>query len=138
MVRGLVRRGAEVPVAKTALAARQQQQLLSMFGDFADFFAGYIVAHDHAKGNIEDGVLAITAFAFGAFAVVAVFCGDKFAVFQVQQGPELGVPPEDHTSAIATITTIRATEGHVFLTPPMDDSFPPVAALEIDLYVVNK
>ena len=61
-----------------------------------------------------------------------------FAVFKVQQCPQLLVASQYNGSTTASITTVRATLGYEFFPSEMDRSRSALTAFAVDLYVVNK
>jgi hypothetical protein len=61
-----------------------------------------------------------------------------FAVFQVEQGPELAVSLEDDVAATAAIASVRASLGIVLAAEEMYRSRPSVSGAETNFDVVYK
>jgi hypothetical protein len=104
-----------VAVAQAAPAARQQNHFLLVFGDLHDLLVGVGQLGNRADGHFQHHVFALGAGAPGGLARRAVGGVYVLAVLEVQQGPELGVAPQDDVAAASAVPAVGTAQRHVLL-----------------------
>src|SRR5262249_15234220 len=136
--RRAVGRGLVVEIAEAAVAALQQALALARLGEIEQHLAGLVVDHLGAGGHTQHHVLGVGAGLLSALAVVALPRLEVLLVAVVDQRVESVDAFEDHVAAAATIAAVRAAELDVLLAPERAGAGAAVAALEIDLGLVEE
>ena len=126
----------EIVVAKAAAAAAPKDNLLPVFGDFAQQLARFCIAGHGAQRHLQDYVLAVGTGAEASAAGSAVVGFDMLLVLEVDQGPHLGVAAQDDMAATAAVTAVRATLGHIFFPAEVHTPRPSRARSTEDFHIV--
>ncbi len=99
----------EMVVAEAATSSGSGDDFLTVLGDFSLNFTCLCVFDKGAKGNLNDGVIAVRTMATVARSCLAVLSDDVALVLEVQKRPKLAVPADDHVASTAAISTIRTS-----------------------------
>ena len=73
-----------------------------------------------------------------AFAAMAVFSDHMFAVFQVQQGPQLGIAPQDNMASASAIAAVRPALGFEFFPVKVQTARAAVTGAGVKFNIVYK
>ncbi len=138
VARGLVGGGLEVGVAQAAAAARYEDALLAVAGDFEFDLAGFGVFGYRAEGHVEHDILAVGAVAVVAAPVAAVPGQDVLAVFERQQGPDIAVASQNDVPAPPPVAAVGAAFGVAGIAMQMGRTRPPFARTATDFHVVHE
>ena len=120
--RGLVCRGLEVVVAQSAFASSAEYPLFSRLDHLEEYFFGLSVFYDGAYRHVKIDVCSLFASAERCASAFSAFGADDFAAFEVDEGPELGIGPEDHMASASAVTAVGAAFGDVFCPVEMGGS----------------
>ena len=134
----LTRSSGKVHIAPSALAASQQNHLLSVFSDIAHILTRLSIIDHRAAGNVDDLVFSLLACALVLRAVFAVARHDVAVELQVQQRPVVAVATQYHVSASTTVTTIGTTLWHVLCSVHVCGAFATLSRATIDLHIINE
>jgi hypothetical protein len=133
---GLMGGCGKVPIAEAAPAARQQDHLLPILGHLAQYLIGVRILGHSAQRHLKHLIAARPAGHAVAVSAHPVLGLHVFAVAQVEQGPQLSAPAQDHVSATATVTPVRAAFGQSFGAVQMRTACPALSRAAADPNVV--
>ncbi len=136
--RGLVGRGLVVEVAEPAVAAGQQDDALVRLGHVGEDGFLVVVEDFGADGHAQDDVLAVGAGALAAGAAAAVLGAEMLLVAVVDQRVEVFLRLKDDVAAPAAVAAVGTAELDEFLAAKAHRAAPAVAALQVDLALVEK
>ncbi len=125
-------------IPEASAPSLQQQQLLSVFGDFTHDFTAFSVAGYRAQGYFQYDVIALSTGFFTSGTVLTVAGNDVFLVFEMQKCPVLGVAPQDDMSTPATITTVGPSFGNKLFAAQVCRACPTLSGAGTEFYVVYK
>ena len=136
ITRRLVGGGLEIVVPQSSPAAFDQYFLLSRLNQFTQDFTAFSVFGNRAQRNVEYDVSSVLAFAELSASGPSVLGPYMFAVFKVDQGPELRVCPENDMSSSTSVTSVRASFRNVFFPAQMHRTCAPVSGSAEYLHIV--
>src|ERR1700722_2509336 len=97
----------ETGIAKTAPAAFQPDDLLTVFQDFHLRFARFFIPGNRPQRNFDNNIFSKPSRTVIAAAGLAVLRHYNLIITQVQERPQVFAAPEDDMSAPASIAAIR-------------------------------
>ena len=112
--RSLVGRSLEIIVAQASPSALAEDSLLTVLHHLEQGFAGFGILCHGAYGNFQEYVFSVLSGTESSLPVATVVGLDVFAVFEVYQGPELLVRPQDNVSATSSVSSVRTAFRDVF------------------------
>jgi hypothetical protein len=98
-------------VSLSAAAPAHQYMGLSVFGDLALEFIRLRVSGNGSQGYFHDHILAAGAGHQLSRSGLPAFGPDVLGVFEVEEGPKMLVPPEDHMASATPVTAVGAAPG---------------------------
>jgi hypothetical protein len=111
---------------------------LAIFGDLKFHDTGFGIPGDRTERYIQDNILAPGAGLVGALTGTALVRDNVLAIFEVEQGPDIAVTPQDNGTPIAAIAAVRSTIGIAFLVEKMHGARPSFSGSGANFYVINK
>ena len=93
-------------VPESPAPPQPEHLLLTIAGDLEKLIAGLGIPGHGSERNFEHHILAIGTGFKSSGSIGAVPGKNMFPVFQVDQGPELLVAPEDNMSPSSTVTSV--------------------------------
>ena len=127
-----------VHVAKAALAASGNYDLLSGFRKVGDDLAGFDVFYDSADGNTDDEVLTALAVHLFAHALCTVLRNELVLESEVLKARQIRCGLQNNISAIAAVTTVGSAVGNVLLGMEAEAAVTAVSRFNINLRVIYK
>ena len=128
----------EPGVAATAATAAGREPGVAVVHEVRDDLAGLVVPDRRAFGDVDDEVLATRTVALVPGAVRA---GLRLAVRVVperEQRRDVAVGLQPDVAALAAVPTVGAALGHVRFAPHRDRARAAVAALDVELGLVDE
>ena len=108
-----------MPVAEASASATQQGHYLAVVGHLTQILARLGVKHHRAARHVDRHVLAVLARAAVLRARLSVAGEDMAPVAKRQEGPHVGVAPEQYVASAAPVAPVGPTLGNVFRTVEM-------------------
>src|SRR4051812_76968 len=106
-------------VALSAAAAGKPYYFLSVFQYLHFLLAGLAISCNGAERHFYNHIIALPAAAQSTFAAVSIIRMNMFAVFQMEQRPQLFVAFQNNMTAASAIAAIRSTLRHILLSTEM-------------------
>ncbi len=125
-------------VAKPAVAAAQQHPALPRPGKVGDHRLAVLAEDLRPHRHAQHEFAAARAGAVAAGAAAPVRRAEMLLVTIVDQRVEIVLGDDHDSAALAAVAAVRATELDEFLAPKAHRAAPAVAALHIDLALVEK
>ena len=133
-----VGRGLEMGIAEAAIPAAAQHDALARLGQVEEQGLAVIVEDLGPHRHLEGQGLAAGAAAVLAHAVIAAAGAEMLLVAVVDQGVQIGHGLDDDVAAAPAMAAVRPAELDEFLAAEGDGPGPAVAALHIDLALIEK
>ena len=123
-------------VSFASSATFEGHKLLAIFKKVCNYVATLCVTNDCACGHFDDKIFSTLACAIFCATRSAVFCTEMLFELEINESVHIFVCDKDDVTAIATITTIRATVGNVLFSMERHGAIATVACLDEDFYVI--
>ena len=137
-MRSPVDRALEAQIAKAAVTALGDHQLLTGLQQLVEHLAGLGVANQRAHRHLERDVVAHGAEHVRAHAVLAALGLVAARIAVIDQGVEARVGHGVHMAAPATVAAVGAAKLFVLLMTERDAAVPAVAGGNVDVGFVNE
>jgi hypothetical protein len=98
-----------VNVSASAPSAAADDNLLSVCGNIADIFAGFVIENERTHGDFDDAVLAVFAMHFVFASGDAIFGMPETSVAQVAECGETVVAFEDDITTATAVAAVWST-----------------------------
>ena len=125
-------------IALPAASPVQENGFLAIGGDFQDFFAGLGIPSHRTQGDFQDHIGSLRPCFESGRTVDAGIGHDMLAVFEVKEGPKLGIAPQDDVTATAPITPVRTSFGRDFVSVKMHGTGTTAARSATDFDIIDE
>jgi len=117
-----------VDIAFSAVPPFEEDHGLAIFGHFTQKLSGFSILGDGSQRNFQEFVGSAFAGFFLAPSILTGFGLDMLSIFEVQEGPHLGIAPEDYIAPLASVSSIGTSFGNKHFSPPGDNTLASLSA----------
>lgn len=135
---GAVDRALEAGIAQPVPAALGHQQLGTGLDHLADHLAGVLVVHHCAERHVDMQIVALPAGHVAPGAISAALGLVMALETEVGQRVEVDVTDQVDRAAIAAVTPVGTTVGHVFLAAKAHHAIAAVTGFDLDGGFIDK
>lgn len=135
---GLIGRSFVMGVAEAAVAALQKHNALPGFGEVREDGFLILVENDRADGHLDDAILAASACAVLAHAVLPGGSAEMLLIAEVDQGVEGIDNLDNYIAALAAVAAVGAAELHELFAVEADAAGAALTAFEIYFSLIQK
>ena len=128
----------EASVAAAASSALRGEEPVAFVDEVGQHEARFVVAHDRALGDRDQGVGTAGPVATLALAVNAVAGAAMRVVSKPEQRCDIAVGDEPDVAAAAAVAAVRPTLGHVGFAAERDAARAAVTAFDVDVRLVDE